>query len=156
MEKAKGKKAEKSVLRGFKGDYPRILQRDVMPYIALSIVSLPLKQAFSLSYPCLQFLLIVAYFNGTGNTITGYMKLLYGYSSKTLYVSIQQRIDTLLGKGLIERYSGKYRLSEKGVRALSSVLIEGEGAKLLLEIERKQARSEAARAKRLAKKNGDL
>lgn len=141
--------AKTSKKGGGKGVTPTSLSVNVLPCIPFILSLLPLKHHYSLSSSVFFMLPVIASFGSVGVAPTRLSRLLHGNTNG--YRSVCSRLNTLKSKGLVVNSGGKWRLSGEGVRALSSVVVEGESANFLREVERKKLRAEKLRAKKLAK-----
>lgn len=138
-----------------KGATHASIAANVLPIMPFCLSLIPLKQRYSLSSSALFLLPVIAYYGARGVSPTALSKLLHGNSDG--YRSVCFRLSALRARGLVVNGGGRWRLSGEGLRALSAVVVEGEGAKFLAEVERKRLAAEkraAAKLERLRAKNG--
>jgi hypothetical protein len=141
----------KRVRKVKKGGKLPSITRSVIPYIPIAIQCIAVKNAFRVTIQAAHTIIVIAYFGNSGATVSLLTCLLYGVKDGSNYRAMQARLSVLLASGYVVSVGGRYSLTDKAYKMLSAVIVEGEGAKLLLDIERRQKLAEARKAKKLAK-----
>lgn len=130
-----------------KGVNPPPMPFNLLPYASFGIVLNRFSMLYSLSLAACITLLIIYYSRIV--TVTSLSYLQYTGGNRTAYRLCQSRLALLLEKGLIVNDGkGNYSLSSKCVEMFKSVLVGGESAKILVEIDKRIARSNAYRLRK--------
>lgn len=127
---------------------PASMRIDLLPYLVHGLVLDAFCQRYKLSAAAATSLLIIAYARSV--SLTSLCKLQYVGGNATAYALVKNRVGVLIGKGMIVKEGYNYVLSEHCIAAMREVLVSGERAKILQDIDKRIARSEAYR-KRKAK-----
>lgn len=133
--------------RSGKGVRPALMPFDLLPYAQCIIVLNRFSMLYSLSLAACVTLLIIYYSRVV--TVTSLSYLQYTGGNRTAYRLCQARLAGLLEKGLVVNDGGNYSLSDKCVNMLRSVLVEGESAKILRDIDKRIERSRAYRERKV-------
>lgn len=142
----KAKRSKNSTGRAEKGVSPVSMRIDLFPYLSFALVLDVFCQRYKLSAAAVTSLLIIAYCRSV--TLTLLCKLQYVGGNQTAYALVKNRVSVLLDKGMIVKDGYNYVLSEKCVTAMRDVLVSGERAKILQDIDKRIARSEAYRQRK--------
>lgn len=119
----------------------------LLPYAHSIIVLNRFSMLYSLSLAACVTLLIIYYSRVV--TPTSLSCLQYTGGNRTSYRLCQLRLADLLAKGLVVNDGkGNYSLSDKCIGMLKGVLIGGESAKILQDIDKRISRSEAYRQRK--------
>lgn len=142
-----GKQSKNSLKRAVKGVKPLSKSFDLFRFASAVIVFNSFSLGLGISHSIAVTLVLIGY--SGSSTVTSLTRLQYGNSGRSSYRNMQYRLVTLLDRGLIVNDgSGNYSLSSECVDMLRSVLVEGESAKILQEIDRRISRSEAYRMRK--------
>lgn len=134
--------------RGGKGARPALMPFDLLPYAQCIIVLNRFSMIYSLSLAACVTLIIIYYSRSV--TPSSLASLQYTGGNRTAYRLCQMRLADLLAKGLVVNDGGgNYSLSGECVNMLRSVLIEGESAKILQDIDKRIERSRAYRERKV-------
>lgn len=140
------KTSKKAVKRDEKGVFPRSLSLDLISYLPVAIVLDVFCQRHRLTFAAAYSLLIIHYCGSV--TLKLLADLQYVKGSSTSYAGVKQRVSILIEKGMIVKSGVEYSLSSKCVAAMREVLVEGERAKILADIDKRITRSEAYRKRK--------
>lgn len=133
-----------------KGVDPAPVPFSLLPYVSFALIFNKFSMLYSLSLAACITLLII-YYSGSV-TPSSLASLQYTGGHKTSYRLCQFRLVSLFSRGLIVNDGkGNYSLSAKCISMLKSVLIGEESAKILLEIDKRIARSNAYRMRKNSK-----
>lgn len=138
--------SKNSVKRGENGVTSPSFRIDLISYLPVAIVLDVFCQRYRLTFAAAYSLLIIHYCGSV--TLKLLANLQYVKGSATSYAGVKQRVAVLLGKGMIVKSGIEYSLSDKCIDAMRSVLVGGERAKILQDIDKRVARSEAYRQRK--------
>lgn len=133
--------------RTVKGVSSPSIPLNLLSYIPSALCLNVFSLSNSINFAAVITLLLIGY-SGTV-TCTTLVYLQYGKNGRSSYRNMQARLAMLLAAGWIDNDGkGNYSLSVKAVGAMREVLVSGESAKILHDIDKRIARSEAYRQRK--------
>lgn len=126
---------------------PLKLTLNLLEYIPSALCLNVFALSNSLHFAAVITLLLIGYSGSV--TCTTLVYLQYGKNGRSSYRNMQARLAMLLAAGWVENDGkGNYSLSVKCFDAMREVLVSGERAKILQDIDKRIARSEAYRQRK--------